>query len=563
MTDTNDASALFSPIWRRKWLILAVGVLVGAGTYFYYGHHRPSYQATTQIYLAAGAEETITATGSLTPTGHKAGVEGAAQAALINSPIIKLPVRVDLRKRPKSPPVRAALKGKARAKAAEKSEFLTITSEARNKKGAELLANVTAETYVERQNARYRRSIEGAIAITRREIRRLNANQEAAATAGSTTGTSNSGKGTQSPSAKGKATTTTDALQIAGLSTKLNQLENNLDVQSVKQIAPATATVLSTSPKRNAIFGFLVGVLFASVLAYVLSRIDPRLRTLAQIESAYEAEILTTLPATHRPIVVTADSRPRPSKLLQEPFGRLQTSLQVAGVGRENGQPARPRIVLVTSAASGDGKSTVVAGLALTERQAGASVAVVEADLRRPTLAPLLGVGDRPGLADVLEGRLSLSEAVQTSAGPNLVESPAAAAATATTGLAVHAPTGSLSVLVGTSVQNPSGLLASSAMPETLRQLSSTHDQVLIDAPPPLEVGDTIPLLSLVDAVVVVARAGQTSEAAARRLVQLLRRTADVPVLGVVANGVSARDTRRYGFSTYGQRGWRSRFGLR
>ena len=563
MTDTNDASALFSPIWRRKWLILAVGILVGAGTYFYYGHHKPSFQATTQIYLAAGAEEQITASGSLTPTGHKGGLEGTAQAALINSPIIKLPVRVDLRKRPKTPPVRAALKGKAKAKAAEKSEFLTITSEARNKKGAELLANVTAETYVERQNARYRRAIEGAIAITRREIRRLNANQEAAATAGSTTGTSNGGKTSQSPSAKGKATTTTDALQIAGLSTKLNQLENNLDVQSVKQIAPATATVLSTSPKRNAIFGFLVGVLFASVLAYVLSRIDPRLRTLAQIESAYEAEIVTTLPATHRPIVVTADSRPRPSKLLQEPLGRLQTSLQVAAVGRGNGQPVRPRTVLVTSAASGDGKSTVVAGLALTEREAGASVAVVEADLRRPTLAPLLGVGDRPGLADVLEGRLSLVEAVQSSAGPSLVESPAAAAATATTGLAVHAPTGSLSVLVGTSVQNPSGLLASSAMGETLRQLSSTHDQVLIDAPPPLEVGDTIPLLSLVDAVVIVARAGQTSEAAASRLVQLLRRTADVPVLGVVANGVSARDTRRYGFSTYGRRGWRSRFGLR
>ena len=567
MNETNDASTMFAPIWRRKWLILLVGVLVAAGTYFYYRHQHPVFQASTQVYLAAGAEEQVNATGSLVTGGRKTGLEGTVQAALIDSPIIKLGVREELRKKPKTKAVRAALRGKVKAKATEKSPFVTITAEARDKKGAALLANVTAETYVERVNARYRRAIEGAIGISRREIRRLTADQEAAVAAGAAkggAGKSTSSEGSNSSqSTQGKATTTTDSLQIANLSTKLNQLESNLNVKSVRQIAPATAKTLATSPKRNAIFGLVVGVLLASILAYAISRFDPRVRTLAQIESVCDVEILTALPAARRPIVVVADARPRPSKHLYEPLGRLQSSLQSAAVGRGNGQPARPRTVLVTSAESGDGKSTVVAGLALTERDSGMSVAVVEADLRRPTLAPLLGVAQRPGLADVLEGKLTLPEAIQTSDKPSTVESPAAAGAAAMTELTVQVRAGSLSVLVGAPVANAPGLLAGPAIFDTLRELSSAHEQVLIDAPSLLEVGDAIPLLSMVDAVVVVVRAGHTSEAAVRRLLQLLRRTPDAPVVGVVANGVSTRDNRKYGFSPYGQRGPGSRFGLR
>ncbi len=564
MNETNDASAMFAPIWRRKWLILAVGVLVAVGTYFYYQHQKAGYAADTEVYLAAGSEEQITSTGSLAPSGRKAGLEGQAQAALIDSPIIKLATRDQLKKTvPKNKAVRTALRGKVRAKAPEKSAFVTITAEARDKKGAALLADTTAQTYVSRVNARYRRAIAGAIAIARRQIRRLNADQEAAALSGAAKGSSKGGKaGSEGAAEKNRATTTSNSLQIANLSTKLNQLESNLAVKTVRQVAPATAKSLATSPKRNAIFGFVLGLLLASILAYAISRLDQRLRTLAQIERVCGLEILTALPATRRPIVAAAGSRPRPSRHLYEPLGRLQTSLQVAAVASGNGQPAKPRTILVTSAESGDGKSTVVAGLAMTERDAGNSVAVVEADLRRPSLAPLLGVEPRPGLPDVLEGRLHLYEAVQVIGGVNAVESPAAAAATATTELAVRARAGSLTVLAGAPVENASGLLGSAVMSDTLRELAGGHELVLVDAPPPLEVGDAIPLLSMVDAVVVVARAGHTSEAAMRRLMQLLERRNGAPVLGVVANGVSARDSRRYGFSTYGDRGLASRLGL-
>jgi Mrp family chromosome partitioning ATPase len=559
MNETTDASALFAPIWRRKWLILAVAILVAGGTYLYYRHKSASYEATTQVYLGAGAEEQITSSGVPSVGGRKSGLEPSAQATLINSPIIKSEVRKQLRKQRKNKAARQALKGKVKAKAREKNEFLTITSEARSRRGAALLADLTAQTYVRRQNGNYRRTLEGAIALARRQIRRLDANQEAAAAAEAAKAAAKGAKGTAPPSTKG--TTTSNSLQIANLASKLNQMEGNLGIQSVKQVSPAVPKKLSSSPKRTAIFGFLIGLLLASLLAYVLARFDSRLRTLAEIETAFGAEILTALPAVRRPLVATPGG-PRPSRILYEPLGRLQTSLQAAAPARQNGQPARARTVLFTSAESGDGQSTVIAGLALVERDAGASVAVVEADLRRPDLARLLGVAERPGLVEVLTGQLAIGEAAQGIGSGLTARAPDPAESVGTpTQVAVQAPPASASVLVGTAVENPSALLAHPAMAHTVQTLAGMYEHVLIDAPPPLEVGDAIALLSIVDAIVVVARAGQSREASARRLIQTLSRMSDAPVLGVVANGVSAKDSRRYGFSGYRAVGWRGRLG--
>lgn len=554
MNETTDASALFAPIWRRKWLILLVAILVAAGTYLYYRHQTVSYEASTQIYLGAGAEEQINATGTIA-AGRKSTLEPSAQATLINSPIIRTEVRRELKKQRKTKAARQALKGKVKAKAREKNEFITISSEARGRRGALLLANLTAQTYVRRQNGNYRQRVEGAIAITRREMRRITAAQEAAAAAE----TAKTSGGKSSAPSKGKSSSTSNALQLANLASKLNQLEGNLAIQSVKQVSPAVAKAISSSPKRAAVFGFLIGLVLASILAYVLARFDPRLHTLAEIEAAFGAEILTALPTVRRPIVADANG-PRPSRLLYEPLGRLQTSLQVASPVLHDGQPARARTVLFTSAESGDGQSSVVAGLALVERNAGASVAVVEADLRRPGLARALGVAERPGLTDVLTGQLAIGEAVQSIGGAARAAGGAEQVAPPTP-VAVEAPPMPSAVLVGTPVENPSGLLASAAMADTVRALADMYEHVLIDAPPPLEVGDAIPLLSLVDAVVIVARAGQTREASARRLVQMLRRMSSTPVLGVVVNGVSAKDSRRYGFSAYRAGGWRGRRG--
>jgi Mrp family chromosome partitioning ATPase/capsular polysaccharide biosynthesis protein len=551
---------MFAPLWRRKWLILAVGILVALGTYFYYKRQHPIYLVTTQVYLGAGAEEQAQiGTSGATTSKKSTALEPTAQVTLINSAIIKASVREQLHKQRKTKATRAALKGKVKAKTVEKSEFLTISAEAHNAPGVVLLANLTAETYVNRENRKYRHEVESALSLTRRQLRRIEASEDQRIVE-ATTSTEKSSKPSSS---KSNAPSASETLQAANLSGKINQLEAGLDIVNVRQLDPAKRNhveVISSSPKKNGIFGFAIGVLLASLAVYALARFDDRLRRLAELEEVFQTQILTALRTVAHPIV-HRDGKPTPSKNLREPLQRLHTTLQLGDAHEQNGR-AQPRTLLFLSADAGDGQSTVLADLALIQSDAGERVAIVEADFRRPVLAKLLDVSDRPGVADVLEGRLTLSEAMQSVAALPVAAgadgNPAAAGSVAT---AVEAPaTGSTSILVGSSaVVNPPALLSGPAAGELLRSVAEDFDYTLIDTPPPLEVSDALPLLRLVDGIVIVARMGHTRTASANRLMQLIARTPSAPVLGVVANGVSAKDIKKYGFSAYSGPSWRSR----
>jgi Mrp family chromosome partitioning ATPase/capsular polysaccharide biosynthesis protein len=546
MNETTDFSAVFAPLWRRKWLILAVALLVAAGSYLYYKRMPAIYSATTQIYLGNGAEEQAQlGAGS---GGKKAGAPNpATQAALINSSIIKEQVHAHLRQARKTPAVRSALKGKAKAKASEKSEFVTIEGEAHGARGVALLVNTTAQTYVKRQNDHYRAQVETAIALTRKQLRKVEAGQLESLITSATSSTAAKGK----TSAKGPSGSV--SLQLATLNSKINQLESDLGVSQVTQVNPAKpkqATLLSPQPKSNAIFGFAIGLVLAAVAAYILGRIDRRLRSLTAIEDAFQTQVLAALRAVKHPITLR-DGHPAPAYVLREALWRLQTTLQVGANGDQNGKGERPRTILCVSADPGDGKSTLAAALALAWAEAGERVVLVEADFRRPVQSEFLRLSGSQGLADVLTGALTLEQAIQTvsfarpdvGVGAPPLPVPAGGAVTA-----VVPPAGSVSVLAGGGkVANPPVLLGQPATAELVRSLADDYDHVLIDAPSPLQVSDAMPLLSAVDGLLIVARVAHTRETSAQRLMTLLERTPSAPVLGVVANSVSPTDIRKYG----------------
>jgi Mrp family chromosome partitioning ATPase/capsular polysaccharide biosynthesis protein len=573
MNQTTDATAIFAPLWRRKWVILAVALLVAAGSYLYYKHQHSVYSATTEVYLGNGAEEQAQlGTGS---GGKKATAPNpTTQAALINSSIVKEAVHDRLRRERNSRAVRAALKGKAKAKSSEKSEFLTITGEAGSARGAALLVNTTAQAYVKRQNAHYRRQVETAIALARKQLRKIEAGQlqslinsaSAPASKGSGTGKGSSGA--------------TATIQSATLTAKINQLESDLGISQVTQVNPAkpkASILVSPHPRSNALFGFAIGLVLAAFGAYALDRLDRRLRSLTAIEENFQTQVLTALRAVRNPLVVR-DGHPAPAYVLREALWRLQTTLRVgsngaggeavsvdsietadgggaestARNGAENGRGRSPRTILCVGADAGDGVSTLVAALALAFGEAGERVAVVEADFRRPVQSGLLCLSGSHGLADVLTGMLGVEDAIQNVSfiHPEAIHGvpvpePAGSAA------AVVESVGSVSVLVGgTKVVNPPALLSRPATAELLRSLAEDYDRVLIDVPSPLQVSDAMPLLSAVDGIVIVARVGHTHEASAQRLVSLLRHTPSAPVLGVVANAVSPSEIKKYGIYT-------------
>jgi Mrp family chromosome partitioning ATPase/capsular polysaccharide biosynthesis protein len=531
MNQTSDAAAIFRPIWRGKWLILAVGIVVAAGSYVYYKRAAKIYSNSTAVFLGSGEERVP---GEKAPA-KSSGTTGTSQAQIINSFVIE-EVRLELKKEHKG----AIAKGKVKAKSPEKSPLISISSEAPTAKSAASLVNAVAQAYIKRSENQRRNSINRAIALNRRQLRRIEAANPPA-------GSSSAGK-----------TSAKSILQATNLVTKINSLEQEQLVIGAQQIKPAKArqsVLVAPNPRKDAIFGFVIGIVLGAIAVYALSRFNRQVRSLADAEALFPTHILAALPKVKRPIVAV-DGQPRPSRLLLEPLSRLHTTLQL-GETLNGSEGARRRVVLFISADAGDGKSTLAADLALVQREAGQRVALVEANFRRPVQARLLGLDGAPhGLAAVLGGSLALDEAMEPlPMQPAMFADPGEAHTGVATAVESRAA-GALFLLAGGgSVVNPAAVLADERMAGLLGSLAEDFDYVLIDAPSPLEFSDAMPLLRLVDGVVIVARVGHTRETSAQRLVQLLAQVSSTPLLGTVVNCVAPKDIERYGFSTSSGRG--------
>lgn len=533
MNETTDATAIFAPLWKRKWLILLVGVLVGVATYVYYDRQEPVYGAASAIYLGNGSE-VQSLLGATQGNGTENDRSIANQVVLINSSVVGNAVQRRLLKEG----TLAAARGSAAAAPTEGSDFISISTRASSGQAAADLANAYVQVYLRLREASYRRNIEIALNSTQGQLR---ATEEAA-----------------SPTAS-------ETLQIQNLVERINELRSQLSLGAAgdRQINPAVASSVPLSPKptRNAIFGFVLGIVLAALGAYALSRFDRRLRSLADIEETFQAPVLATVPSIRRPIVYP-NGQPLPAAALREPLRRLHTTLQLRSLSGDLDQRPAPRSVLFISADAGDGKSTLLAGLALVQSEAGENVVILESDLRRPVQAELLAIDGSHGLAEVLAGSITVQDATQTVHPTSQADSDGADASEGVATAVEPRLGGSVSVLPsGGTVANPPALLSGRAMPMLLHTMAEEFDYVLIDAPPPLEVSDVLPLLAMVDAIVIVARVGHTGESSARRLVDLLSRAPHAPVLGTIANDASEADMEAFGLSLmdYGAPGPTSR----
>ncbi len=105
-------------------------------------------------------------------------------------------------------------------------------------------------------------------------------------------------------------------IREAQLQSRINQLEAQLQIKDVEQLKPAkprAARLLGPAPKKNAEFGFVIGLLLASIAAFALARLDRRLRVLGDIEAVFPTQMLTVLPTVRRP-VVDRGGYPSPSR---------------------------------------------------------------------------------------------------------------------------------------------------------------------------------------------------------------------------------------------------------
>jgi capsular exopolysaccharide synthesis family protein len=278
-------------------------------------------------------------------------------------------------------------------------------------------------------------------------------------------------------------------------------------------VVPSAA--VRPKPRTNLALGLAFGLGVGIALALLLEALDRTIKTTAQVESAYGAPVLASLPRQRRlkdePLVNFEDT----VSTSAEAYRSLRTSLRFLDAEHPL------TTILFTSAEAGEGKTTVASNIASAIAQAGERVIVIDADLRRSRLAAVFAVPSEPGLTSVVFGEISLEEALRPIR-PNLQVLPP-----------------------GPAPKNHSEVLGSEAMARLLVRASELADVVVIDAPPVLPVTDATVLAAVVDGVVLVNRFGSTTPTAADAAAATMR-SVGATIVGVVINGSSASTAPYY-----------------
>ena len=291
-------------------------------------------------------------------------------------------------------------------------------------------------------------------------------------------------------------------------------------------VSPARAASSPSSPKpvQNTILGALVGLFLAGIAALLLERLDPRLRSPKEAETILDQPLLGII---HRS---RALSRPVTGRVPRSDFDNFLALHAYLRYVRPKGDM---KSVLVTSGASGDGKTTVAWNLACAAAAPGSRVLLIEADVRAPTLAAALKVEPETGLGDVLAGRVDVRQVARQVA----VESSQNG----------HRPARIVSVVFAGANGGSANPVDWERLGESLAGAEEEFDLIVIDTAPLVSVPDAIPLLAHVDGVVVIGRVGKTPRAALARLKEQLD-TVSAPTVGVVVNSVGKDAQYGYGY---------------
>jgi receptor protein-tyrosine kinase len=481
-------------VLRRRWHVIVISVvLVTVAAAGFSLLQRPEYtSSSTLLFQDTHFDQQLFGT-NFTPPIADPTREAATNLSLVSLPSVAARVAQALHTTP------GRVQAEVTASSVGQANLVQVSATSPSPAYAAEVANTYAEQFVLfRQNAD-RSKLAGAQTLIRTQLAKL-----------------------------------TSAQKTSNVGTSLENRANQLGVLAALQTGNAEIVERASIPgvpsspqtRRNAMLGFILGLLLGLGLAFVVERRDRRVRDPEELEQVYGVPILGSVPASSKYQI--AGVQPLPAAEA-EAFALLRARLRYFNVDRDI------RSLLVTSSVPGEGKTTVSLNLAMAEAAAGhVSVALIEADLRRAVLGDRLEIQSTPGLSEVLSRNATIDEALREVTVP---------------GRANGAGSTFAFMPAGAVPPNPAELIESRAMIELLSELTERFELVIIDSPPTGVVSDAIPLMRLVSGVIIVGRINRTTRDAARHLHEQLTNLG-APALGVVANAdlVASRDYYGYGY---------------
>jgi capsular exopolysaccharide synthesis family protein len=297
--------------------------------------------------------------------------------------------------------------------------------------------------------------------------------------------------------------------------------------------------------RLNLMLGALLGLMGGLGLALMLEHLNNTLRTPEEVERYLRLPNLVVVPdflslpkalrngkagisrpesnlhsklciPSKKPVVSSL-----PLSMLTEAYRKLRTAIFLS----RPGEP--PKTILFTSGTNGEGKTMTAANTAIMLAQMDLQVLVIDADLRRPSCHKALRVRGGRGLTDFLAGQEELDNVIKPTSISNLFV-----------------------LNCGSSPPNPTELVGSRRMNETLAALKDRYDFILIDSPPVMPVSDAVILSRMVDGVVLVVRSEETQKHIVKAAVSQLG-NGHGKILGVVLNRVDIRSAEYKDYYKY------------
>ena len=320
---------------------------------------------------------------------------------------------------------------------------------------------------------------------------------------------------------------------------------------SAKVVDAAVVPVKPSSPSytKNTVVGFLMGFVLAVGVIVLQEIFDVSIREDEDIAQTCKHPILASVPdmlsqgkGGHEYSYdrkKKGSAQPRKAAIMgshisfaaSEAYKLLRTKLQFSFAGDNS-----CRVIGLSSALSGEGKSLTSINLAYSLSQLDKKVILIDCDMRRPTLAEKLGVRKKPGLSSHLTGQCGLEELVQYCAIPGDEQ-------------AFHV------IAAGQNPPNPVELLSSEKMTAALEALRQRYDYVIMDLPPVGEVTDAMAVAKVVDGMLLVVRQNYCNRIALGEAVHQFD-FIGTKMLGVVFNCTSEGTGKGYYKKGYYKKGY-------